>query len=110
MRYSIKYVCTQFSVFVFTLCVFISSLTAQDKIDEETGFIIAKGFKIVNMACTLCHSSQIVIQSRSDREGWLETIRRMQAEEGMVNLDPEIEKEILDYLSTYYGWRSDDFE
>lgn len=109
MQYSIKNICSQITVVILVLCAFLSSLAAQDEIDDETGFIIAKGFKIVNVACTLCHSSQIVIQSRSDREGWLETIRKMQEEEGMVNLDTEIEKDILDYLSTYYGWREDDF-
>ena len=110
MRFTIKNLCSQTTVFILVLCVFICSLNAQDKIDEETGFIIAKGFKIVNVACTLCHSSQIIIQSRSDRDGWLETIRRMQDEEGMVNLDSEVEKEILDYLSTCYGWKDEDFE
>ena len=110
MRLYIKNICLQIIIFILILCAFISSLTAQNKIDEETGFIIAKGFKMVKVVCTLCHSSQIVIQSRSDREGWLETIRRMQEEEGMVNLDQEIEKEILDYLSTYYGWKEGDFE
>ncbi|MHC4269101.1 MAG: hypothetical protein ACYSWS_05825 [Planctomycetota bacterium] len=110
MRFTIKNLCSQITVFILSLCIFLGSLTAQNKIDEETGFIIAKGFKIVNVVCTLCHSSQIVIQSRSDREGWLETIRKMQEEEGMVNLDSEVEKGILDYLSTYYGWKEEDFK
>lgn len=110
MRFSGKNLYLQVTLFILTLSVLHCSLTAQNKIDEETGFIIAKGYKIVNAACTLCHSTQIVTQSRSDREGWLETIRRMQEEEGMVNLDPEIEEEILDYLSTHYGWREEDLE
>ncbi|MCP5007595.1 MAG: hypothetical protein GY941_27220 [Planctomycetes bacterium] len=110
MRFTIKKLCSQITVSTFGLCVFLGSPTIQNKIDEDTGFIISKGFKIVNVVCTLCHSSQIVIQSRSDREGWLETIRRMQEEEGMVNLDSKVEKEILDYLSTYYGWREEDFK
>ncbi len=110
MRLYIKNICSQLTASILILSVFLGSLTAENKIDEETGFVIAKGFNIVNVACTLCHSSQIVIQSRADRVGWLETIRKMQEEEGMVNLDSEIEKEILDYLSTYYGWQEGDFE
>jgi hypothetical protein len=110
MRFTIKNICSQITILILIPSVYLCSLTAQEKIDEKTGFIIAKGFKIVNAACTLCHSPQLVIQSRSDRDGWLETIRRMQDEEGMVNLDSEVEKEILDYLSTCYGWKEEDFK
>ncbi len=110
MRFFVKNVCSQVTVFILILFVFLFGLTAQNRIDEETGFIIAKGIKIVKEVCTSCHSSQIVIQNRSDREGWLETIRRMQEEEGMDELYPELEKEILGYLSTYYGWKEGDFE
>jgi len=76
---------------------------AASGIDEKTGLITGKGFETVRDNCTYCHSAHIITQNRMDREGWLETIRWMQETQGLDEFDPEIEREILDYLSSHYA-------
>ena len=57
--------------------------------------------------CTGCHSGALVRQYRSTRLGWQNLIRWMQKKQGLWALDPSIENEILDYLSTHYGRSAD---
>lgn len=88
---------------VFLLCIgFSINSTAAEK-DSETGLVMEKGVETVKETCTVCHSAQLITQNRASREGWLEMIRWMQAEQGMDELAPKTEEIILDYLSTNYG-------
>lgn len=78
-------------------------LAAETQIDKETGLIIAPGFEEVKKTCTACHSPMLITQNKADHDGWLEMIRWMQKNQGLRQLEPELEKTILDYLSTNYG-------
>ena len=71
--------------------------------DSETGLIMEKGYEMVKETCTVCHTAQLITQNRADRAGWLEMIRWMQEKQGLWELEPEMEKGILDYLATNYG-------
>lgn len=88
---------------LFVIALFIPAASQAVQLDRETGLIIAKGFKTVKENCTECHSAKMITQNRMDRDDWLETIRWMQREQGLKEFRPEVEKEILDYLSAHYA-------
>ena len=66
-------------------------------------FLEGPGRLMTIAQCTGCHSGALVRQYRSTRTGWQNLIRWMQKNQGLWALDPTIENEILDYLSTRYG-------
>ena len=73
-------------------------------VDRETGLTKdeAGNWQTTRDRCTECHSAQLLTQNRTDRDGWVRTVQRMLKEEGLEPLG-DLEKPILDYLSTYYG-------
>jgi hypothetical protein len=75
--------------------------------DSSADFLEGPGRLMTIAQCTGCHSGALVRQYRSSREGWQNLIRWMQKKQGLWPLDPSIENEILDYLSTRYGRSSD---
>ena len=88
---------------VLFLFIAVPVFAAEQQTDKETGLIIAPGFEQVKETCTLCHSPMLITQNKADREGWLEMIRWMQSKQGLRELEPELEKQILDYLAANYG-------
>jgi len=72
------------------------------EIDTKTGLVIAPGFEVVSVQCTVCHSALLVTQNRASREGWLSMIRWMQETQGLWPLG-EQEVVVLDYLAEHYG-------
>jgi len=77
----------------------------RDKIENgihvRTGLKDAEGLMAVVNNCTNCHSAELVIQNRMDRERWIGTIRWMQETQNLWDLG-ENEAIILDYLVTNY--------
>ena len=71
------------------------------KIDETTGLIVSEHLDLVIANCTGCHSSKLITQFHTDRQGWLEKIRWMQQKQKLWDLG-EAEPKILDYLSKNY--------
>ena len=72
------------------------------EIDAKTGLVVAPGFELVSVHCTVCHSAMLVTQNRADRESWLQMIRWMQESQGLWPLGAN-EEQIIDYLATNYG-------
>lgn len=76
-----------------------------DKVENgihiRTGLKDAEGLMAVVNNCTNCHSAELVIQNRMDRERWIATIRWMQETQNLWNLGDN-EAIILDYLTTNY--------
>lgn len=72
-----------------------------DGIHVRTGFVAADGLMIVVNNCTSCHSSQLVIQNRMDKERWSSTIRWMQKTQNLWELGDN-EEIIINYLVTNY--------
>ena len=72
--------------------------------DPESGLIKDEDgvWRTTRDRCTECHSAILLIQNRTDRDGWVRTIRRMLEEEGLEPLG-EAEAPILDYLTAHYG-------
>ncbi len=71
------------------------------KYDETTGLVISEHLNLVIANCTACHSSKLITQFHTDRQGWLEKIRWMQQKQKLWDLG-EAEPKILDYLSKNY--------
>jgi hypothetical protein len=73
-------------------------------LDTETGLIkdAAGAWRTTRDHCTECHSATLLAQNRTDRDGWVRTIRRMEKDEGLESLG-DLEKPILDYLAVHYG-------
>jgi Quinohemoprotein amine dehydrogenase A, alpha subunit, haem binding len=61
---------------------------------------------VVEDTCTACHSAAIILQNRMNRKRWDETITWMQNEQGLMDLTPQIRKQILDYLEDARGMGS----
>lgn len=70
--------------------------------DPQSGLKIDTGFEIVKGYCTACHSPKLIEQSGKTREGWIDSIRWMQRNQGLWDLADK-EGEILDYLAKHYG-------
>lgn len=90
-------------VALLVILVFGVANANAEEVDKETGLIMDDNFPIVKKNCTICHSAKLILQNRADREGWSETIRWMQAEQGLRQFEPETEKRILDYLAEHYA-------
>ena len=89
--------------FALLMVLFFSVIVVQgSEIDTKTGLVIAPGFEVVSVQCTVCHSALLVTQNRASREGWLSMIRWMQETQGLWPLG-EQELVVLDYLAEHYG-------
>ena len=64
---------------------------------------LGKGRAQVLKNCTVCHSSAIILQTHMSRKKWDQTLSWMQDKQGLWDLQPDLRKIILDYLSTYQG-------
>lgn len=73
----------------------------ENGIHVRTGLKDAEGLMAVVNNCTNCHSAELVIQNRMDRERWIATIRWMQETQNLWNLGDN-EEIIIDYLVTNY--------
>jgi len=83
------------------LCLAAASAAATE-LDEKTGLVLAPGFEVVSVQCTVCHSARLITQNRSSREGWLAMIRWMQDTQGLWPLGGN-EDLVLNYLAGNYG-------
>jgi hypothetical protein len=70
--------------------------------DSLTGLVLDEGFELVQLNCTRCHSSAIILQSRFTREDWKSKIVWMQQTQGLWDLGIS-EPLILDYLAKHYA-------
>ena len=54
-------------------------------------------------SCIACHSFQLVTRQGMSRGMWEDTLQLMVERHGMMELDPEDEVLILDYLAEHFG-------
>ena len=78
------------------------NVVAQEEINFQ-GLPLGKGIKLVLENCTVCHSTDIILQNHMSKKNWKKTITLMQQERGMAKLKKQDQKIILDYLSKYQG-------
>ncbi len=72
-----------------------------DGIHLRTGLKDADGLMSVVTNCTACHSAEIILQNRMDKEGWATTIKWMQETQNLWDLGGQ-ESVIINYLTTNY--------
>ena len=72
-----------------------------DGIHQPTGLKYDEGMMAVVTHCTACHSAQLVIQNRMNRERWNATIRWMQETQNLWDLGDNQEV-IVNYLVKNY--------
>lgn len=72
-------------------------------LDPETRFVIDEDWELVKANCIQCHSAKLVVQTRANRETWLEIIRWMQQTQSLWSFPTETEAKILDYLTAHYA-------
>ncbi len=73
----------------------------ENGIHVQTGLINGEGLNTVIANCTGCHSAQLVIQNRMNKERWNATIRWMQETQNLWDLG-ENQEVIVNYLVTNY--------
>ena len=88
---------------IIPLLLLSQSILAAQNIDPESGLIVDSGFTVVKKQCSLCHSPQLIIQNKASYQGWLDTLRWMQKEQGMQPLSQQTEVLILNYLAKNYA-------
>ncbi len=90
---------------ITVIVLFVASVADADEIalDPETRFVIDEHWEIVKANCTQCHSAKLVVQTRADRETWLEMIRWMQRTQNLWAFPTKTEAKILDYLAAHYA-------
>lgn len=79
----------------------ISPALAQDA--EWDNLPAGEHRELVYALCSGCHSAKLVAQQRLNRKRWDKLLDWMVEEQGMAELDPETEGQVLDYLSTVLG-------
>jgi len=79
-------------------------LSLHSQLAESQGVLTdADGWQLVYAHCSACHSLQLVVAQRADRDTWLRLIRWMQETQNLWEFDPRTEAAILDYLSENYA-------
>jgi len=58
-----------------------------------------KGRELVMAYCIPCHSTAVVTASHQTREGWDNTITKMQTQNRLWPIPAEMRRQILDYLA-----------
>ena len=59
----------------------------------------APGRELVLANCLPCHSTAVIASAHQSRERWDQTITRMQKQNGLWPLAPDMRRQILDYLA-----------
>lgn len=62
-----------------------------------------EGRDLVYGICSGCHSIKLVTQQGMPRKKWDSTLEWMVEKQGMPELDPDTESQILDYLAEHFG-------
>ena len=83
------------------------TVTIGAEIDALTGLPKNPGWELVRTNCIACHSSKLITQQRGDAERWLDVIRRMQATQNLWEFEPDVERQIIDYLAMSFPPSSD---
>lgn len=70
---------------------------------ESSGLKPGEGREVVWVACTSCHTAEIIIASHMSRKTWDTTITWMEETQGLTKLESDVRELILDYLEQTQG-------
>ncbi len=88
---------------IFALVFLLTSNAVAKEINNYHGLPSVSGVELVIKNCTVCHSADIILENHMSRKAWDQTITWMQKEQGLWELNKEVRKIILDYLSKTQG-------
>ena len=90
-------------ILFFTLTgIFTNAEDDAPEFDPVSGMIIDEHWQTTKAMCSVCHSPKLFTNYGATRETWASLIDWMQAKQGLWPLAPEIEDQILTYLSKNY--------
>ena len=88
---------------IFALVFLLTSNALAKEKNNYQGLPPVSGVELVIKNCTVCHSADIILTNHMSRKAWDKTITWMQKEQGLWELNKEVRKIILDYLSKTQG-------
>lgn len=74
-----------------------------DPIDDYGGLPRTGEFEFIAAYCSACHSLEIVMQQRANRDGWSDMLTWMEEQQGMVPLDEADRELFLNYFVEHFG-------
>ena len=92
-----------FALTILVLAFFLRSNAGAKEKNNYQGLSPVSGVELVVKNCTVCHSADIILENHMSRKAWDKTITWMQKEQGLWELNKEVRKIILDYLSKAQG-------
>jgi len=92
----------RYSLLLFLLASATGFAQDNPEIDAASGLLKDSGWQLVVANCGGCHSTKLVSQNRMSAANWVNTIRWMQAKQGLWDLGAN-EETIVSYLSRNYG-------
>ena len=98
-----------FALTVVVLAFFLRSNALAKEKNNYHGLSPVLGVELVVKNCTVCHSADIIVENHMSRKAWDKTITWMQKEQGLWELNKEVRKIILDYLSKTQGITNNKF-
>ena len=92
-----------FALTILALVFLLTSNAVPKEKNNYQGLPPLSGVELVIKNCTVCHSADIILENHMSRKAWDKTITWMQKEQGLWELNKEVRKIILDYLSKAQG-------
>ena len=92
-----------FALTILALVFLLTSNAVAKEKNNYQGLPSVSGVELVIKNCTVCHSADIILENHMSRKAWDKTITWMQKEQGLWELNKEVRKIILDYLSKTQG-------
>ena len=92
-----------FALTILALVFLLTSNAVAKEKNNYQGLPPVSGVELVIKNCTVCHSADIILANHMSRKAWDKTITWMQKEQGLWELNKEVRKIILDYLSKTQG-------
>ena len=92
-----------FALAILALVFLLTSNAVPKNKNNYQGLPPLSGVELVIKNCTVCHSADIILENHMSRKAWDKTITWMQKEQGLWELNKEVRKIILDYLSKTQG-------
>ena len=97
------------ALIILVLAFFLRSNVVAKEKNNYQGLSPVSGVELVVKNCTVCHSADIILENHMSRTAWDKTITWMQKEQGLWELNKEVRKIILDYLSKTQGITNNKF-
>jgi mono/diheme cytochrome c family protein len=82
----------------------VATLHAADDLQTSRELPAGHGADTLRARCTTCHGTELIVQQRLTREGWLREVEKMTTWGAVIA--PGEQEALLDYLAASFGMRS----